>query len=156
MSYPPDVLPTAIQLRAALAGLQRELRSQTQAEGPSSAGLSVLALLYRLGPLPPSQIARRERVRAQSLTRLLADMEAGAWIQRTPDPADARRTLIALTPQGAQALADEARRREASLADAIARRLTAPERARLRAACGLLDRLAQTLADADRAAPAQT
>ncbi len=151
MTHPADTLPTAIQLRAALSGLQRELRSQAPGDGPSTAQLGVLALLYRLGPLPPSQVARHERVKLQSLTRLLAEMEAAALVTRGPDPADARRTLLALTPTGARALTDEAHRREASLADAIATRLTAAERARLRAACGLLDRLAQALTDAPAA-----
>lgn len=153
MTYSADALPTAIQLRAALSGLQRELRSHAPGDGPSTAQLGVLALLYRLGPLPPSQIARHERVKLQSLTRLLAEMEAAALVARGPDPADARRTLLTLTPTGARALSDEAHRREASLADAIATRLTSTERARLRAACGLLDRLAQALAEAPVATP---
>lgn len=153
MTLPADALPTAIQLRAALSGLQRELRSQAPGDGPSTAQLGVLALLYRLGPLPPSQVARHERVRPQSLTRLIADMEAAALVARGPDPADARRILLTLTPAGARALTDEAHRREASLADAIATRLTSTERARLRAACGLLDRLAQALAEAPATIP---
>ena len=150
MTAAPDILPTAIQLRAALSGLQRELRSHGAA--PATARLSALALLHRLGPLPPSQLARRERVKLQSLTRLLAELEADGLVTRSPDPADARRSLLTLTPAGARAVTDEAHRREASLAGAIAAHLTASERARLRAACGLLDRLAQALADAPVAA----
>ncbi|MDI3381124.1 MarR family winged helix-turn-helix transcriptional regulator [Xenophilus aerolatus] len=148
MSHPADVLPTAIQLRAAVSGLQRELRSRAPGDGPSTSQLTVLALLHRLGPLPPSGVARHERVKLQSLTRLLAEMEAAALVTREPDPVDARRTLLRLAPAGVRALTDEAHRREASLADAIATRLTNAERARLRAACSLLDRLAQALADA--------
>ena len=44
MTHPADTLPTAIQLRAALSGLQRELRSQAPGDGPSTAQLGVLAL----------------------------------------------------------------------------------------------------------------
>jgi len=143
---PEDVLPTAIHLRSALSGVQRELRARAREDGLGSARLEVLALLHRHGPLAPSQIARRARVRLQSLTRPLAELEAEGLLQRGPDPADARRSLLALAPEGARVLTEEAHRREASLAEAIARRLTAPERARLRAACHLLDRLADALA----------
>ncbi len=148
MPLPADVLPTAIQLRAAVSHLQRELRAQARADGLGTAKLGVLSLLYRAGTLSPSQIAQRERVKLQSLTRLLAELEADALVRRSADTLDTRRTLLTITPAGAQCLADEAHRREGSLADAIALRLTAPERARLRSACLMLDRIAEALAQA--------
>lgn len=155
MTHPPDVLPTALQLRASLSQLQRALRNAAGSpDGLGASALSVLALLSRHGPLPPAAIARLERVRPQSLTRVLGDLEAEGFVRRSADAADARRILLALTEAGARRLGDEVHRREAPLAEAVARSLTAPERARLRAACRVMDRLADALADATEAAEA--
>ena len=145
MPLPPDVLPTALALRASLSGLQRTLRAQARAEGLGSAKLSVLAQCARHGALPAAEIARLERVKPQSLTRLLAELEADGLLQRQADPADGRRQLLSLTRAGARSIGDEAARREAALADALAVTLSAAERTQLRAACTLLERLAARL-----------
>ncbi len=136
-----DAVHVAIRLRAAVSALSRQLRAQAPAEGLGAARLSVLSQLYRLGPLTPTQVARQERVKLQTLTRLLADLEAEGLLLRQPDPADARRTLLTLTPAGALVLTGEVHRREASLARALATALDPAERTQLLAACALMDRV---------------
>ena len=62
--------------------------------------LSVLSRLGRQGAMSPTELARGEGVRLQSLTRLIAELEAEGWVRRSDDPADGRRSLLALTPAG--------------------------------------------------------
>jgi DNA-binding MarR family transcriptional regulator len=157
---PTSIPPThcAVRLRAAMSNLARQLRAALPPDGISVAKLSVLGQLHRLGPLTPSELAQRERVKLQSLTRLLAELEADGWVQRLPHPLDGRQSLLSLTRLGAKLLAADVHRREASLVEAIGARLTAREQARLLAACALIDRLADGLAagvaDAASATPA--
>ncbi|MFS2168281.1 MarR family transcriptional regulator, partial [Variovorax sp. Varisp62] len=60
------------------------------------AKLSVLGQLHRYGPCTPTALAGLERVKLQSLTRLLAELEAEGWIGRTPHPSDGRQWLLSL------------------------------------------------------------
>ena len=137
----------ALRLRASVSQLTRELRSTLPPAGLSLAKLSVLAHLHRLGPLTPSDLARRERVKLQSLTRLLADLEADGSVRRTPHPADGRQSVLALTRTGVSQLTADVHRREASLVDAVAHTLDAAECALLLQACALMDRVAAAVSD---------
>ena len=141
----PDIRHTAVRLRASLSALHRQLRHALPAERIGVARLSVLGHLYRRGPMTPSALAALERVKLQTLTRLLAELEADGWIAREADPADGRRTLLSLTRRGVQHLTADVHRREASLAAAIERTLTANQQAALLRACDSLDALAQAL-----------
>jgi DNA-binding MarR family transcriptional regulator len=136
----------AAHLRAAVSGLTRHLRASLPS-GVSLAQLSVLGLLYRRGPLTPTEAARHEGVRLQSLTRLLADLEASGWIARTAHATDGRQSLLSLTRAGTRLLSDHVRRREASLTHAIEATLSATEQSRLREACVLLGRVAEALGE---------
>jgi len=142
---PADTLHVAVRLRAAVSRLTRHLRSQATADLPGSAKLSVLGQLYRRGPLTPTQLAAHERVRLQTLTRLLAEVEAEGSIARRPHDSDARQTVLSLTAAGARLLTAEVHRRESSLASALDTRLSGAERAQLLAACDLIDRVAGAL-----------
>jgi DNA-binding MarR family transcriptional regulator len=150
---PADTLHVAIRLRTTVSRLTRHLRAQATADLPGSAKLSVLGQLYRRGPLTPTQLASHERVRLQTLTRLLAEIEAEGCILRRPHDSDARQTVLSLTAAGARLLTAEVHRRESSLASALDVRLTGTERAQLLAACDLIDRVAEAL-DAEQPGPA--
>ncbi len=136
----------AIRLRATVTHLTRQLRALATAEGPGAAKLGVLGQLYRLGPMTPTRLAQCERVRIQTLTRLMAELEADRLIRRRPDPLDARQTLLSLTASGTRVLTEDIHRREASLAAVIGERLTASEQASMLACCQLIDRLGDALA----------
>ncbi len=110
---------------------------------PGSAKLSVLGLLYRQGPLTPTQLALQEQVRLQTLTRLLAELQADGHVARQPHSSDARQSVLSLTASGARLLTNEVRRRESSLASALDAELNKDERALLVHACDLIDRVAQ-------------
>ena len=141
----------AVELRAATSQLMRAMRATLPTSGASMAQLSVLGQLYRHGDLAPTDLARLEGVRLQTLTRLLATLEEQGWARRQADPADGRRSVLQLTPRGARLLGDHVHRREASLERAITETLSASERRTLLDACALLSRLAAELATPDQA-----
>ena len=124
------------------------LRALAEPEGPGSAKLGVLGQLYRLGLIASTGLAQCERVRLQTLTRLLAELEAEKLIRRRTDPRDAWQSLLSLSPAGLQVLNADARQREISLAAAIAQQLAPAGQAALVKHCGLLDRLGDAVAQA--------
>lgn len=145
----PDVMNTAVRLRASLSALFRQLRQAAPAEGAAggigTARLSVLGALYRRGPMTPTALAAHERVRLQTLTRLLAELEADGWIVRAPHPDDGRQTLLSLSRLGVRQLTADVHRREASLAAAIEATLSPAQQAALVKACASIDALAEAL-----------
>eukprot|EP01036_Dinobryon_divergens_P010090 gene10090-13509_t len=105
--------------------------------------------------LATTALAALERVKPQSLTRLLAELEAEDWIARAPHPSDGRQSVLSLTPEGTKRLKAIMRSRESALTEAIGATLDAEQRAVLLQACELIDGLSATLADeAMNAAPA--
>ncbi|MDP9793747.1 DNA-binding MarR family transcriptional regulator [Catenuloplanes nepalensis] len=65
------------------------------------------------GPLPQRELARRSHVTDQTMSRTIERLARTAHVARTMDPADRRRTQVAITPLGTAALAaarDEERR----------------------------------------------
>src|ERR1700755_1168637 len=136
----------AARLRSAVSHLHRQLRC-APAEAISVAKLSALAHIYRAGSITPSELARRERVKLQSLTRLLAELQEQGWLARAQHESDARQTLLSLTRSGVRALSGDARRREGMLTDARRSRLTEEEVDSLSRACALIDRIADGIND---------
>ncbi len=132
----------ASELLAGVKRLARRLRRERAAHGVSPSKLTVLGHLDRGGPMTATDLAARDRIQPQSLTRMIAALEEQGLIHRTPDMADRRQIRIALTQAGQALLAEDARRQEEWLAHAVAAALDAPDRAVLRAAALLLERLA--------------
>lgn len=87
-------------------------------------------------------LARSEGLQPQSLSRLLARLEADMLIDRPIDPVDRRRQQIALTPAGTAALKRAMTRRRAWLRDAMSRQLNDADRRALLAATDVILRLA--------------
>jgi DNA-binding MarR family transcriptional regulator len=114
----------------------------------STAKLAVLAQIHHRGPMTPTELAARERVKLQSLTRLLAELQADGLLARAPHDADARQSVLTPTGAGRARLKAVARLREASLEAAIGARLSASEIATLRKACDLIDEVAAHLDEA--------
>lgn len=144
----PPAAHVAVRLRASVSQLMRRLRRDATPGALAPAKWSVLAQLHRLGPLAPSELARHERVRLQTLTRLLREIEHAGLVAREVDAGDGRRHVLSLTRTGRAVLAGEVHRREASLRIAVQAHLTAAERATLLEACALLDRIGDALARA--------
>ena len=134
----------ATEVRRAVLSLARRLRLERNELGLTALELSVLGHLHRRGPLTPGELATAERVQPQSLTRTLAALEEAGLASRQPDPADGRRSLLAITDQGHAGLRTEMERRDNWLAAAMAAELTTTEIGLLRLAGTLLERLADS------------
>jgi DNA-binding MarR family transcriptional regulator len=146
-----ELLRTATAVRQGVNGLSRRLRMERPATGESLLHLSILSLLHRRGPMTAGQLAVAQRVQPQSLTRAFASLQGRQLIVRTPDRADGRRSQLALTEKGLEALRRDMSRRDEWLAEVMGDHLTITERELLRLASGLLERLAElddTLPDA--------
>ena len=63
-----------------------------------------------------------------SVVVALAELESQGFVSRRPDESDKRRTLLELTDAGSRVLADDRRRREGWLANAIEDDFSAAER----------------------------
>jgi DNA-binding MarR family transcriptional regulator len=141
-SSAPGPLELSATVRRAVASLARRLRGERPEHGVSLAKLSVLGRLYRLGPTSAAVLAAQERIKPQSLTRLLATLELRGFIRRRPDETDGRRLLIEITPTGKDVLVRDMRQRDAWLALAMVNELSPTEQELLRIVSPLLERLA--------------
>ena len=131
----------ASSLRVSVARLHRRLRTEDVVDRKVSvSGLAVLALLYREGERTIGQIAAAERVQPPSMTRTVSCLEEDGFVERRPHPTDGRQVVVSLARQGEELLAAERRRRDAWLACRL-RELTAEERAVLRQAAPILEKL---------------
>jgi DNA-binding MarR family transcriptional regulator len=129
----------ASRLRLAVARTARRLRQE--AGGGLSPTLSAaLASIDNHGPLTPSELAHRERIKRPTATRLIASLEQDGLVARTSDPSDGRSSLIATTPEGRDLMRTLRTRKDAYLARRLAK-LTAGERETLARAADLLERL---------------
>jgi DNA-binding MarR family transcriptional regulator len=137
-----DATTLAGELRVVIGRLIRRLRNQDgRAFGMTHA--AVLGRLDREGSLSIGDLAVAERVRPQSMSQTLAELESDALVLRRPDARDGRRTLVELTAKGLAALELDRARRDSWLAQAIAEGFTDEERRLLEQAVPLLDRLSE-------------
>jgi DNA-binding MarR family transcriptional regulator len=136
ITSPPDL---AVRLRLAITRTSRRLR-QEAGTGLSPTLSAALATVDRHGPLTPSELAQRERVRRPTVTRLAARLEALGLLARAADPGDRRSSLLSVTPGGRALLATMRDRKDAYLASRLAG-LDPDERAALDRAAAILERL---------------
>jgi DNA-binding MarR family transcriptional regulator len=132
----------ASALRISVARLSRRLRSQRDPQNELSVGqISVLGALFRNGECSVGELAAQERVQPPSMTRTVNCLVEGGYVLRRRHATDGRQVVVALSEKGSQTLAADRRRRDAWLAQRL-RELTPEERAVLRQAAPLLERLA--------------
>jgi len=135
-----DLVSTS-ELRLAVMRLARRLRSHRSDQSLSLSQLAVLGTLERHGPLTPRELADHEKVSPPSMTKLLAALAERGLIVRTGHPSDGRQHLVAPTEQAVQMIREDRRQRDAWLAQRLAE-LSSAERATLRQAATILERLA--------------
>ena len=115
-------------------GLQPEL-SDTQ--------LAALAALEKHPGMTPSELAEHEKVQPPSITRVIASLEERGLIHRMPHSTDRRQVVLSVTDQGRDVVRKLRQLREAWLARRL-RELTPAERAVLREALPILEKLSQS------------
>lgn len=95
--------PIGRLLSTAARLVEHEWAAALEQRGLTHAGLIALHLLDG-GALDQTELARRARVEAQTMSRTIDRLERSGLVRRSPDPTDRRRHLVARTGQGDDAL----------------------------------------------------
>jgi DNA-binding MarR family transcriptional regulator len=111
----PRDIELAARLRLAITRTARRLRQESGTDlGPSQ--VAALATIERQGPLAPSQLAERERIKRPTATRILARLAEAGLVVRIPDPSDGRSAIVSISPDGRALLRRLRQRKTAYLA----------------------------------------
>lgn len=132
----------AEELRISIARLSRRLRRQG-GSNLSVTQFSALAVLDRQGEMTPRELADHEKVQPPSMTRTVAALEAAQLITRRPHATDRRQVVLAVTDSGRDLLAEQRRLKEAWLMQRL-ESLSKEERAILRLAAPILEKLSRS------------
>jgi DNA-binding MarR family transcriptional regulator len=137
----------ATALRISVSRLARRLRAERLAKGLepglSDTQLAALAALERHGAMTPGELAEHEKVQPPSMTRVIAALEDRGLVMRAAHATDRRQVVLTATDAGRLVVQQARRLREAWLAQRLGE-LTAQERALLRQAAPILEKLSQS------------
>jgi DNA-binding MarR family transcriptional regulator len=137
----------ASALRISVSRLARRLRAERLAKGLepglSDTQLAALAALERHGKMTPGELADHEKVQPPSMTRVIAALEERGLVMRGPHATDRRQVVLTVTESGREVVQKSRQLREAWLARRL-HELTPQERAALRAAAPILEKLSQS------------
>ncbi|MFT4287566.1 MarR family winged helix-turn-helix transcriptional regulator [Nocardioides sp.] len=132
----------ASTLRVAVLRLRRRLVNEHAPDNDLSIGsMAVLGALAKGGEATIGELAAHERVQPPSMTRIVGCLADGGYVERRASDTDRRQVIVAITEKGRATLEADKRRREEWLARRLAA-LTPQERAILRAAAPVLEKLA--------------
>jgi DNA-binding MarR family transcriptional regulator len=90
-----------------------------KAQGHDRSARLLLFPLGACGPVRQSALAELSHTDPSTISRHVADLVAQGLVERLPDPADGRASLLALTAEGEQALEAMRRRREERASEAL-------------------------------------
>ena len=138
----------ATAMRISISRLARRLRVERLGLGGTETVLSdiqlaALAALERHESMTPGELAEHEKVQPPSMTRVISVLADLQLVRREPHPSDRRQVVLTATDAGRDLVVKARRRREAWLAQRL-RELSPPERAALRAAAPILEKLSQS------------
>lgn len=129
-------------LRGPLLRLTRLMRQERSDASVPIGQLAALGTVFHHGPLTAGELAEREQVQPPSMTKIIAALEDRGLIQRAIHPIDRRQILVSCTAAGRDLVISTRRARTEWLARRLTL-LTADERAALRAAAPVLEKLAR-------------
>jgi DNA-binding MarR family transcriptional regulator len=130
-------------LRDAVGRLGRRMRHQSPHPELSLGQLAALRSVELHGSMSPGELAEHEKVQPPSMTRVIAALEARELVTRAPHPTDGRQVRLTVTDQGRDLVQQSRKLRQAWMAQRL-RELSPEERAILRAAAPILQRLSQS------------
>jgi len=133
----------ALEMRTLIGKLRRKLRDQAGREDFTSSQASVLLRLEKDGPATVSNLARAEAMRPQSMSAVIAPLEAAGLVSGAPDPNDGRQTLLSLTRKCRELIQQRRAAKEDWLARTILAKLSVQEQEQLAAALEILARLVE-------------
>ncbi len=127
----------APRLRWAITRMARRLRQEAGTDlGPSQ--VAALATIERHGPLSPSELAERERIKRPTATRIVGRLENAGLVERIKDPEDGRASILSATPKARSMLKALRARKTAYIAKRLAD-MDANDRRTLERAAELLE-----------------
>ena len=127
----------APRLRWAITRMARRLRQEAGVDlGPSQT--AALATIERHGPLSPSELAERERIKRPTATRIVRHLEAAGLVERVRDPEDGRASILSATLEAKDLLKRLRARKTAYLAKRLGG-MDAEDRRTLERAAELLE-----------------
>ena len=138
----------ATTLRISVSRLARRLRVERTVPGLAEPDLSetqlaALAALDRHGSMTPGELAAHEKVQPPSMTRVISALVEAQLVRREPHLSDRRQVVLTVTDAGRDLVNKARRRRDVWLAKRLTE-LTPAERATLRAAAPILEKLSQS------------
>jgi DNA-binding MarR family transcriptional regulator len=123
----PDILTLISDLRIGLGKLKRRMREEGSAAEITPSQASALSQLEKLGQATVTELATVEGVRPQSMGATVATLQDAGYLHASPDPADGRRTILALSPMAVEKFSANRAAREGWLYSAILEKLTPDE-----------------------------
>ncbi|HEY4334179.1 MAG TPA: MarR family transcriptional regulator [Ilumatobacteraceae bacterium] len=139
-----NAIEVAQALRVSVGMLSRRLRQRTDDDDLTLPQSTALARLDRGGPMTSSDLARQERISAQSMGATLAGLEARGLVARRADPDDGRRIVMSITPAGRREMGNRRDARTARMAAGLVG-FSEVELAQLLAVAPLIERLAESI-----------
>ena len=137
-----DDASLASELRLSVMRLRRRLVSERDPENELSIGsMAVLGGLEINDDMTLGALAQRERVQPPSMTRTVNCLEEGGYVTRLPSETDRRQVVVSITDKGRAIVRTDRARRNEWLAQRLDE-LTDTERATLRAAAPIIERIA--------------
>lgn len=138
---PVDVAELAATLQVVINRLARQLRTE-RTEGLTFTAMAALATVVRHGPLPISELAGIERVKAPSMTRTVGILESMGLVVRRTAEADARMVMVSATEAGIETI-ERIRLARREWLSARLGQLSAEELSTLRAAAAVLTKVVE-------------
>ena len=133
----------AAELRAIFGKLKRKLREQGGQSDLTPSQVSVILRLEKDGPITVSSLARAEGMRPQSMSAIITSLLDAGLVSGSPDPKDARQTLMALSRKCQKFLKEGRAARQDWLTTTIQEKLSVQDQEKLAAVLQLLARLVE-------------
>lgn len=134
-------LATASELRQLVGKLRRKLSEQATPGDFTPSQISVLTRLLQDGPTTLTALARAEGMRPQSMSAIVAALDAVGYVTGAPDPTDGRQTILSLTEMATTTINANRVAKDDWLSHAIREKYDQREQAELTRAVELLRRL---------------
>ena len=133
----------AAELRATLGKLKRKLREHGGRSDLTPSQVSVILRLEKDGPITVSSLARAEGMRPQSMSAIITSLLDAGLVSGSPDPNDARQTLMSLSRKCQKFLKEGRAARQDWLTTTIQEKLSVEDQEKLAAVLELLARLVE-------------
>jgi DNA-binding MarR family transcriptional regulator len=134
----------AVRLAVAVSRLRSRIRIESglRSTGIPISQLAVLARIIDEGPTTAAALAASEHVTQQAIAQSLATLKERGLVEKQADPSDRRKSLVSATASGRKLRDTIIASREEWLSQAIDAAVKPEDRALLREAIELLERIA--------------